>query len=88
MKKFTLLLLITLCFSISPTLAGSVNLMEISELKGMLDSDSVVILDVRAGRDWSTSEFKIPGAIRTSGEDFAEWSTTLPKDKKLVLYCA
>jgi len=88
MKKFTLLFLTVLCFSISPTFAGAVNLMEISELKSILNSDSVVVLDVRAGRDWSTSEFKIPGAIRASGEEFAEWSTTLPKDKKLVLYCA
>jgi len=88
MKKFTLFLLTALCLSISPAIAGAVNLMAIDELKGMLDSDSVVILDVRAGRDWSTSEFKIPGAIRASGEDFAEWSKTLPKDKTLVLYCA
>lgn len=88
MKKLTLLLIAALFLSISPTLAGAVNLMEVGELKGKLDADSVVILDVRAGRDWSTSEFKIPGAIRASGEDFAEWSKTLPKDKTLVLYCA
>ena len=88
MKKIIMLFSILLFFAVSPSLAGPVNLLEISELKDMLGSDTVVILDVRAGRDWSTSEFKIPGAIRKGGEDFAEWGHTLPKDKKIVLYCA
>lgn len=88
MKKITLLLFTVLCLAASPTFAGAVNLMEISELKEVLNSDSVVVLDVRAGRDWSTSEFKIPGAIRASGEEFDDWANTLPKDKKIVLYCA
>ena len=88
MKRLTFLLLTILSLSIPPSFAGAVNLMEISELKGMLDSQAIIILDVRSGRDWSTSELKIPGAIRASGEDFDEWSKTLPKDKTLVLYCA
>jgi len=88
MKKLMFLLLTILSLSIPPSLAGAVNLMEITELKSRLDSDAVVILDVRSGRDWSTSELKIPGAIRASGDDFDEWSKTLPKDKTIVLYCA
>lgn len=88
MIRIAVLLITTFCFTLSPALAGSVNLMEIADLKSLLDSDNVVILDVRAGRDWSTSEFKIPGAIRASGSEFAEWGEKYPKDKKIVLYCA
>lgn len=88
MNKILFIILAALCFSVSPSLGASVKLMEVEELKDMLGSDDVIILDVRAGRDWSTSEFKIPGAIRASGEDFAQWGKSYPMDKKLVLYCA
>lgn len=88
MKKIFFLLLTAICFTVSPALAGSVGLMEVQELKEVIGSDDVVILDVRSGRDWSTSEFKIPGAIRASGGEFAQWGNTFPKDKKIVLYCA
>jgi rhodanese-related sulfurtransferase len=88
MKKIAVLLLVTLCLSLTPAIAGSVGMMEVEELKTMLDSDDLVILDVRAGRDWSTSEFKIPGAIRANGSEFATWGNQYPKDRKIVLYCA
>ena len=88
MKHLILLLFAALTLSGSPVLSGQVNLIEIDELKTMIDSDGLVILDVRAGRDWSTSEFKIPGAIRADGNEYDTWSKTLAKDKKIVLYCA
>jgi rhodanese-related sulfurtransferase len=88
MKKFAFLIITALCFTVSPAFGGSVSLIEIDDLKNLLGSDEVVILDVRAGRDWSTSEFKIPGAVRASGEDFEKWGNSYPKDKKLILYCA
>ena len=88
MKHLILLLLAALTFTASPLLAGQVNTVEIDELKTMLDTDNIVILDVRAGRDWSTSEFKIPGAIRADGNEYDTWSQTLARDKKIVLYCA
>jgi hypothetical protein len=59
-----------------------------TELKDMLGSKELVILDVRSGRDWSTSELKIKGAIRAGGDDFDSWANTYPKEKKIVLYCA
>lgn len=88
MKKLLFLLLTAICFSVSPALAGTVGLMEVQELNEMIGSDDVIILDARAGRDWSTSEFKIPGAVRASGNEFAQWGNSFPKDKKIVLYCA
>lgn len=82
MKRIAMLVITVFLLAIAPAFAGTVGLMSTAELKDMLDSDNVVILDVRAGRDWSTSEFKIPGAIRASGEDFADWGNSFPKEKK------
>jgi rhodanese-related sulfurtransferase len=58
------------------------------ELKTQLDSPDIVILDVRTGGDWKTSEFKIKGAVRANPQEFDKWADVYPKNKKLVLYCA
>ena len=60
----------------------------IDELKGMLDSKDFILLDVRAGKDWTSSELKIKGAVREDPKAFDSWAGKYPKDKKLVLYCA
>ena len=58
------------------------------ELKAMLGNPDVVVLDVRSGRDWSSSEFKIQGADRADPSDFSAWAEKYPAEKTLVLYCA
>ncbi len=68
--------------------AGTYGVMSKEELKGLLDSDRLTILDVRTGRDWNSSEFKIQGAQRAASDDFEQWSASYAKDKILVLYCA
>jgi rhodanese-related sulfurtransferase len=88
MKRIAVLLMAAFCLTLTPVFAGSVGLMNIDELKPLLGSEDVIILDVRTGRDWSTSEFKIPGAIRVASGDFASWGESYPKNKKIVLYCA
>ena len=88
MKKLLLFLVSIICFTALPALAGDVKLMTAAELKNMLGSKELVILDVRSGRDWTTSELKIKGAIRASGDDFESWANSYPKEKKIVLYCA
>lgn len=67
---------------------GEVPLMTKEELKGKLGASEVVILDVRAGRDWKAEEVKIAGAVREDPREFERWSGKYPKDKTLVLYCA
>lgn len=57
-------------------------------LKTMLDDPNVVILDVRAGRDWKESERKIKGSIRENPKRFESWAHTYSKDNTIVLYCA
>lgn len=88
MKK--LLLLVSLFFftGVSPLLGAEVPTMNKDELKVELGSEKIVILDVRSGRDWSSSEFKIQGAIRAPGAQIDEWSKNYGKEQKLVLYCA
>jgi len=68
--------------------AAEVGLLTKEALKPMLDNPDVVVLDVRTGRDWSSSEFKVKGAVRAEPGDFDQWSAGLEKGKKLVLYCA
>lgn len=76
-------------FATTSTLAaGDVGYMNKDELKALLGNDDVVILDVRTGRDWRSSEFKIQGAQRVKAKKIDKWSANLPKNKKLVLYCA
>ena len=58
------------------------------ELKTMLDDPVVIILDVRASRDWNRSGRKIKGAIREDPTRFESWAHKYSKDKTLMLYCA
>ena len=94
MKKIkSILLLILAAFGLvlagfSPALAADVPRMSVEELKNILDQDKVTVLDVRAGRDWKSSEFKIRGAERADPGDFRSWADKYPRDSTLVLYCA
>jgi rhodanese-related sulfurtransferase len=88
MKKLLLFVVGLICLTALPALSGSGKLMTTTELKDMLGSQDLVILDVRSGRDWSTSEVKITGAVRANGDDFGSWANSYPKEKTIVLYCA
>ncbi len=57
-------------------------------LKGWLSDPKVMILDVRKAEDWQASDKKIKGAVRRDPWEVQTWGATLPKDKKIVLYCA
>lgn len=58
------------------------------ELKQRLGDPAVIIVDVRAGWDWSKSDRKISGAVREDPNDAVAWTNRYPKDKLIVLYCA
>lgn len=68
--------------------AGEAPRMSIDELKGMLGSTDIVLLDVRSGKDWSSSELKIKGAVREDPKAFDSWADKYPMDRKIILYCA
>lgn len=87
MKKIFSLVLLFSLFLATPLFAGSVQIMDKDGLKAKLGSDNLVILDVRTGRDWSTSEFKIQDAIRIEGKDLSV-TEKYQKSDTIVLYCA
>ena len=72
----------------STVLGKNIPLITKEELKPLLNDANVVIIDVRGGRDWSSSEFKIKGAVHGDPKKVTDWQGNFPKDKKLVLYCA
>lgn len=75
-------------FTVQAIAASDVPRMTKEELKEMLDNSNLIILDMRAGKDWKSSEFLIKGAVRENPNDFDSWAMKYPKDKTLVLYCA
>jgi hypothetical protein len=56
------------------------------ELKSILDNPDVVVLDLRIGRDWKASEYKIKGAIWVDHSRVNSFAKRYDKDKTLVLY--
>ena len=74
-------------FSLEAT-AASVPRMTKEQLKPLLGKPDVVVVDVRAGRDWKGSEYKITGAVRVNTREMESWASGYGKDTKLVFYCA
>jgi rhodanese-related sulfurtransferase len=62
--------------------------MTIDELKALLASPDLIILDVRGPGDWKESDLRIKGAVREDPLAVETWAKKYPKDKTLVLYCA
>ncbi len=90
-KKFLTAAWMTTGFIIicsTPMMAADAALITKEELKSMMDKETVSILDVRQGRDWSSSEFKIKGAKRVEPWKYKDSLETYPKSQTLVLYCA
>jgi len=87
MKRILSLFLLLSFFMTSFAFAASVPTMSKDELKSILGSENLVIFDVRQGRDWSSSEFKIKNAMRVDEGDLTV-AKQYPKDHTFVLYCA
>lgn len=85
-KNISLLILLVFLTSI-PLLAASVQIMKKDELKSLLGSENLVVLDVRSERDWSASDFKIKDAVRVDNGDLSLVGN-YPPNSIFVLYCA
>ena len=77
-----------LAFPLSCAVGQDVPRLDKDTLKGWLSDPQVIILDVRQPQDWQASAKKIKGAVRQEPSEMKTWAATLPKDKKIVLYCA
>jgi len=60
--------------------------MSIAQLKSLLGSPALTLVDVRAPRDWRESDRIIPGARRLNPGE--RWVLELPHDRLIVFYCA
>jgi rhodanese-related sulfurtransferase len=58
------------------------------DLRARMGSADVVVIDVRAGGDWTRATEKIAGAVREEPGAEAAWAPKYPKDATLVFYCA
>ena len=58
------------------------------QLKDILGSPDLVLLDVRDENDWGKSDRKIVGAVRADPDDVSYWAGDYTKDQKITLYCA
>jgi len=77
------------CAAIAPaTSAAKAPAISKEELQPMLGNPEVIIIDVRAGGDWTASDSKIKGAVREEPGKVDSWMDGYPKDKTLVFYCA
>ena len=64
-------------------------LMTKEELRTLLGSPNVTVVDVRIEDDWKKSELKIKGAVRGDPEQHVRtWANKYPKENTLVFYCA
>jgi hypothetical protein len=69
-------------------LSGSAPRITTEELKSMLGDPKLVIVDVRIGKDWKSSEYRIKGAVRADPDPkkVESWASSYGKDKTFVIY--
>lgn len=56
------------------------------QLKSLLGSKDLVLIDVRLDEQWRFSNRKIPGAVHESPAIPSEWMDKYPRDKTIVFY--
>lgn len=86
MWKAILALLISV-FAVSAT-ADDVPRMTKDELKGLLGTPELVLIDARYGKDWEKSDEKIAGAVREDPTGVPGWAGKYLQGKTIVVYCA
>jgi hypothetical protein len=73
---------------VSSGLAGEVPRMKKEELKTLLGSSDVVIIDTRLAGSWEGSRGKIAGAVREDPRGVSSWAGQYDKDHTVVVYCS
>ena len=85
MLNISLILTLLAVFTLNAVAATAPRITK-EELRPMLDNPDVIILDIRTGRDWKASEYKIKGAVRANHSEVLSVASKYAKDKTLVLY--
>ena len=58
----------------------------IEELRPLIGTSDLILIDVRVGDEWKKSDEKIQGAVREEPEKYDQWVVKYPKEKTLVFY--
>ena len=85
---YALAAILALGLAAGAALAQEVKRLDKDTLKGWLGDPQLLLIDVRSQNDWDASAKKIKGAVRQDPKKADTWAPTLPRDKKIVLYCA
>ena len=88
MKKSILIIGLSLALFTSLALSADVPMITKEQLKSMLGNPDLVILDFRSLSDYMASDLKIKGAVRHSVSSPGDLTSSYPKEKTLVFYCA
>jgi rhodanese-related sulfurtransferase len=60
-----------------------------SELRKLFkEKKDLTILDVRRKSDYEADKVIIPGAVWRDPEQVEQWSQALPRERKVIVYCA
>jgi rhodanese-related sulfurtransferase len=59
-----------------------------NDLIPLVEKNTVTVLDVRRQNDYDADKVKLPGAEWKNPDQLADWSSKLPKEKEIVIYCA
>jgi hypothetical protein len=75
-----------LAFTWSCGSGEKLQLLDKETIRSCLSDREVIILDVRAPKDWNVSDKKIKGAVRQDPAEVKTWAANLPENGKIVLY--
>lgn len=87
-SRLVISLFIIALFSTAALAQTEANRITKEDLKAQLDDPKTVVIDVRTGRDWTSSQQKIKGALRVEMRDVTLAVQTYDKGKTLVFYCS
>lgn len=90
-KRYSLIVFILAAMFACPAIAiasggDEIPRMTKEELKGLLGSPEVVILDVRW--EGGSAPERISGSVFQDPDKVASWASNFSKEKKIVLYCS
>jgi 3-mercaptopyruvate sulfurtransferase SseA len=69
-----------------PTPADGVRRVTVEELRAALEKGTAIVIDVRGDDSYKAGHIK--GALSIPGNEIANRTKELPKDKLIVLYCS
>ena len=60
----------------------------VSDVNALVErGDPVTFIDSRNPIAWGSSKVKLPGALRVPVDEVEEHLPTLPRDRRLIVYC-